>query len=318
MSMSRSPEQRARFVRAAATDLDTAPELAARLLFLSETAREHAGSCVRPSDRVLRALLDCLLDDDVCRHGWWVAAEGEALWRLLVGLARPPRDVGPAILLAMALARRDAAADALEVLLATLRAGEFRRAAIEFAAELAEDCGRPDLAWSQVARLGLAHPDQDWGTLRCVLGCSERRQCERSRLTGVVHARWLRHRTARWARRQWSGGQRSPAYRLVQPYVQGPQCWGAIIDGYLAARGASLPLGERQLLDRWTRVRRREVIVVAGSRWETILGDAEDRWTAGWEAASAVTPGTRISCWLLPTLHPGEWLAARSIDVPTW
>ena len=34
----RSPEQRARFVRAAASDLDIAPELAERLLLLSESA----------------------------------------------------------------------------------------------------------------------------------------------------------------------------------------------------------------------------------------------------------------------------------------
>ncbi|CAA9290185.1 MAG: hypothetical protein AVDCRST_MAG41-4499 [uncultured Corynebacteriales bacterium] len=318
MSMSRSPEQRARFVRAAATDLDTAPEVASRLLFLSEAAREHAGSGARPADGVLRALLDCLLDDDVCRYGWWVADEGEALWRLLMGLARLPRDVGPAILLAVALARRDAAADALQILLETIRAGEFRRPAIECAAELAEDCGRPDVAWSLVVRLGLAHADHEWGALRCVLGCSARRQCERSRLAGVTHARWLRHRVARWARRQWSGAQRSPAYRLVHPYVQGRQRWGAMIGGYLAARGTSLPPGERQLLDGWTRVVRREVTVVATSRWETVLSDADSRWTAGWEAASTVGPGTRISCWLLPTLRPGEWLAARSIDVPTW
>ena len=138
MSMTRSPEQRARFVRAAATDLDTAPELAARLLFLSETARQHAGSGARPSDSAVRALLDCLLDDEVCRHGWWVADEGEALWRLLIRLARPPRDVGPAVLLAMALARRDAVDEALGVLLGAMRAGEFRRPAVECAAELAE------------------------------------------------------------------------------------------------------------------------------------------------------------------------------------
>ena len=178
--------------------------------------------------------------------------------------------------------------------------------------------GRPDLAWAQVVRLGLAHPDQEWGTLRCVLGCSERRQCERSRLTGVTHARWLRRRASRWARRLWSGGRRSPAYRLVQPYVQGPQPWGAVIGGYLAGRRSSLPLGEQQLLEGWKQVRRTEVTVVRATRWEAVLGDADTGWRAGWEAASSVAAGMRISCWLLPTLHPGEWLAARSIDVPAW
>ena len=91
-----------------------------------------------------------------------------------------------------------------------------------------------------------------------------------------------------------------------------------MIGGYLAGRARSLPLGERQLLDNWTRVRRREVTVLATSRWEAVLGDLDTRWTAGWEVASSAAPGMRISCWLLPTLHPGEWLAVRSIDVPTW
>lgn len=318
MSMSRSPEQRSRFIRSAATDLDVAPEVAARLLVLSETAREYGATGMRPPDRTVRTLLDQLMDDGVCQHAWWVADEGEALWSLLLRAARPPRDVGPAALLAMALARRNAADEALEVLLDAVRPGEFRRLAIELLAELAEDSGRPDLAWAQVTRLGLAHPDSDWGTLRCVLGCSERRQCERSRLTGGAHARWLRQRMSRWARRQWSGGQRSPAYRLVQPFLHGPQVWGGVIRGYLDARSSSLPPGERQLLESWLTVRRREVAVLETTRWEAVLADAGGRWTAGWETATTVPPGTRLSCWLLPTLHPREWLAVRSIEAPTW
>jgi hypothetical protein len=318
MSMSRSPEQRARFVRSAATDLDAAPELAARLLFLSETARSHADTGARPPDRTVRLLLGFLLDDELCRHAWWVADEGEALWSLLLRVARPPRDVGPATVLAMALARRNAADEALDVLLDAVRDRVFRRPAIELLAELSEDCGRPDLAWTQVTRLGLAHPDLEWGTLRCVLGCSDRRQCERSRLGGSAHARWLRQRVSRWARRLWSGGQRSPAYRLVQPYAQASPQWGTVLRGYLDARGGSLPLGERRLLESWTRVRRREFVVLDTSRWEAVLAADGGRWTAGWESASPLQPGTRVSGWLLPTLHPRQWLMARTTDAPTW
>ena len=112
-----------------------------------------------------RGLLDALLDDDLCRHAWRVAAaEGEVLWRSLMRSASPPRDVGPAVLLAVALTRRGAADEAMDLLIDVVRPGEFRPAAIEMLAELAEDAGRPLLAWSQVARLGLAEPDREWGT----------------------------------------------------------------------------------------------------------------------------------------------------------
>jgi hypothetical protein len=159
MTAPRTPEQRARFVRTAASDLDIAPELAERLLFLSESAREHARTGV-VDDRTARELIGCLQDDELCGHGWWVAGvEGEALWRLLLRSAQPPRDVGPAVLLAVALARRGAAGEALELIGGVVRQGEFRRSAIEILADLAEDAGRPVLAWAQVERLGLAEPD---------------------------------------------------------------------------------------------------------------------------------------------------------------
>lgn len=74
-------------------------------------------------------------------------------------------DVGPAVLHAVALAGGGAAGQALEVITEVVRAGEFRRSAIEVAADLAEDAGRPDLAWAQVVRLGLT--DQYEGGVRC-------------------------------------------------------------------------------------------------------------------------------------------------------
>jgi hypothetical protein len=176
MTAPRSPEHRARFIRVTASDLDIAPELAERLLLLSEAAREHARTG-RLDGRAIGALLECLLDEDVCRHAWRVAAaEGEALWRTLFQVARPPRDVGPAVLLAVSLARRGAADEAMDVLTEVVRPGEFRPTAVELLAELAEDAGQPVLAWAQVTRLGLAEPDREWGALRCVLGCSSRRQ----------------------------------------------------------------------------------------------------------------------------------------------
>ena len=317
MTAPRSPDQRARFVRAAASDLDVAPELAERLLRLSEAARHH-GRTAATDDRTVRALLDCLLDDDVCRHAWWVAAgEGEDLWRLLVRSALPPRDVGPAVLLAVALARRGAADEALEVVDAAVRPGEFRRSAIELLADLAEDAGQPARAWAQVARLGLADPDADWSALRCVLGCSRHRRCDRSQLAGVTHARWLRHRIGRWSRRAWSARAAGEGDSPSAPRER----WTDVVAGYLAARAAVLPPGERQLLDRWRQIDRTTVVVVASTRWELALLDEHGhRRHAGWESAAptSVTAGDPLRCWLLPTMLPTEHLVVRSTAPPAW
>jgi hypothetical protein len=321
MTTARTSEQRARFVRTAASDLDIAPELAERLLFLSESAREHARTGV-VDDPTVRQLLDCLLDDELCGHAWWVAGvEGEALWRLLLRSARPPRDVGPAVLLAVALARRGAAGEALEVIGGVVRQGEFRRSAIELLADLAEDAGRPVLAWTQVERLGLAEPDAEWGALRCVLGCSQRRQCERSRLAGVMHARWLRHRLSRWSRRPWSGGEPAPPDSLAPLCEVGTEPWRAAIADYIAVRRAVLPVGERQLLEGWAQARRARVTVIETSAWEgVILDEGGDCLVVGWEsiASSHLPVGSELSCWVLPTLVPAEHLLVRWIVPTPW
>jgi hypothetical protein len=318
MTAPRNPDQRARFIRVTASDLDIAPETAEQLLLLSEAAREHARAGVLEQDAMAR-LLDALLDDDLCRHAWLVAArEGEALWRTLLRSAPPPRDVGPAILLAVALARRGAADEAQGVLTDVIRPGEFRPTAIEMSAELAEDAGQPLLAWTQVLRLGLAEPDHDWGALRCVLGCSQRRQCDRSRLAGVMHARWLRARLARWSRRPWSGcldpeGPAVPGRRVG--------AWRSAIGAYVAARNAVLPVGERELLERWSTIERSRVTVMETSPWEGVVldGTGECR-LVGWESsASSHQPvGSELTCWVLPTLVPDEHLLVRWMVPTPW
>jgi hypothetical protein len=321
MTAPRTPEQRARFVRSAASDLDIAPELAEKLLFLSESARDHsrAGGI---DDRRLRELLDWLLDDELCGNAWWVAAvEGEELWRLLLRSAIPPRDVGPAVLLGVALARRGAADEALEVVTGAVRAGEFRLSAIELLADLAEDAGQPSLAWTQVERLGLARPDGQWGALRCVLGCSRRRQCERSRLVGVMHARWLRGRLTRWSRRPWSGAEPEPAEPLPTPRDAPSEPWRTAIRDYVAARKAVLPPGERELLERWAEASRSRVTVLETSSWEgVVLDEAGDCRVVGWEsAASSYVPvGSELRCWVLPTLVPAEHLLVRWMVPTQW
>jgi hypothetical protein len=321
MTAPRTPEQRARFVRVTASDLDIAPELAERLLVLSESAREHARQG-QLDDHAVRELLDCLLDEDLCRHGWLVAtAEGEALWRTLLRSAAPPRDVGPAVLLAVGLARRGSADEALQVLSDVVRPGEFRRTAIEMLAELAEDAGQPVLAWTQVDRLGLAEPDREWGALRCVLGCSSRRQCERSRLAGAMHARWLRTRLSRWSRRPWSGGDLDAAACRTERQAAGTESWRSAVLRYVAARRAVLPHGERQLLERWADAERMRVTVIETSRWEgVVLDEAGDCRLVGWEttASSHLPVGSALSCWLLPTLVPAEHLLVRWMVRTPW
>ena len=314
----RSSEQRASFVRTAASDLDIAPELAEQLLFLSESARTYSRRGT-VSDRTVRDLLSALRDDELCRHAWWVAAaEGEELWRLLQRSALPPSDVGPAVLLGVALARRGAADEALTVVGDATRPGEFRRSAIELLVDLAEDAGQPVLAWTHVERLGLAEPDAEWSALRCVLGCSQRRQCERSQLAGVMHARWLRQRLSRWARRPWSGGTLGSAEPSARRDVEP---WRAAVAGYIAARRTVLPTGERQLLEKWTQARRSQVTVLRSSPWEgVVMDDAGDCRVIGWEttASSSVPVGSQISCWVLPTLVPAEHLLVRWMVPTPW
>jgi hypothetical protein len=247
------------------------------------------------------------------------ATEGGALWRSLLRSASPPQDIGPAALLAVALARRGADDEAMDVLAGVVRPGEFRPTAIELLAELAEDAGQPLLAWTQVARLGLAEPDQDWGTLRCVLGCSPRGQCERSRLAGAMHARWLRARLSRWSRRPWSGGDLDPESATARGTRTG--AWRSAIGGYVAARSAVLPVGERQLLDQWSTVERARVTVIETSPWQGVVLDATGECRlVGWESsASSHQPvGSALSCWVLPTLVPGEHLLVRWMVSTPW
>ena len=318
MTAPRNPEQRARFIRVTASDLDIAPDMAEQLLLLSEAARQHARTGAL-DDGAMRGLLDALLDDDLCRHAWRVATEGEVLWRSLLRSAAPPLDVGPAVLLAVALARRGAADEAMDVVTGVVRPGEFRPTAIEMLAELAEDAGRPLLAWAQVARLGLAEPDRDWGTLRCVLGCSSRRRCERSRLAGAMHARWLRARLSRWTRRPWSGGDLDPESTAVPGTRTG--AWRSAIGAYIAARKAVLPVGECELLDQWSKVGRTRVTVMETSLWEgVVLDGAGECRLVGWEsAASSHQPvGSELSCWVLPTLVPAEHLLVRWMVPTPW
>jgi hypothetical protein len=321
MTAPRNPEQRARFIRVTASDLDVAPELAEQLLLLSESARAHARAGELEGG-TLRELLGVLADDEVCRHAWRVAAaEGEALWRLLFRTALPPCDVGPAVLLAVALARRGAADEAIDVLTEVVRPGEFRPTAIEMLAELAEDAGQPVLAWAQVTRLGLAEPDRDWGTLRCVLGCSTRRQCERSKLAGAMHARWLRARLSRWSRRPWSGGYLDPEDGRARGSGVGVEAWRSAIDAYVAARRAVLPVGERDLLERWSRAERARVTVMETSPWEgVVLDESGECLLVGWEstASSFLPVGSELSCWVLPTLVPAEHLLVRWMVPAPW
>lgn len=321
MTAPRSAEDRARFIRSTAADLDVGPELAEQLLVLSESARAHAAGS-GPDDRRRQDLLGLLRDDELCRHGWWVAAvEGEGLWRSLLHAARPPEDVGPAVLLVTALARRGAAESALALITDVIRPREFRRSAIEIAVDLAEDAGRPSLAWELVLRLGDADRAETWDSLRCVLGCSARGPCPRSRLTGAMHARWLRQRIHRWRRRPWSGCD--PAVlegRDGERRVSEAESFTEAVRAYSIARATALPAGERDLLRRWSFAERREFTVVESSPFEAVVVADGQRHVAGWDtmARTDAVPGQRVSGWLLATLVPRERLLLRSAAAPVW
>jgi len=325
MSPPRTPEQQARFVRSTAADLDVAPELAERLLTLSEGARRFEAHDGRITAAEVRLLLEVLLDDELCRHAWWVAAvEGERLWRLLVERARPPRDVGPAVLLAVSLARTAAADQAFAVIQGVIRPREFRRSAIEIGIDLAEDAGRPDLAWDLVIKLGRPDPVAEWGALWCVLGCAGRRGCPRSRLAGAAHARWLRRRLHRWSRRPWSGcippSSGGGVEREPRLFASGTDPLASAAAGYLASRATLLPPGECRLLRLWSRIRRHRLAVLESGPFELLVDDDGTRRLAGWDdvAPVHVAAGTDVDGWLLPTLVPTEDLLVCSATPAPW
>jgi hypothetical protein len=322
VSAPRSPEQQLSFVRTTAADLDVAPELAHRLLALSEAAREHDSGLGLPARRI-HALLAELLDDELCGHAWWVAAtEGEPLWRVLLRRARPPRDAGPAVLLAVALASRGAEDEAFEVVRDVIRPREFRRSVIELGIDLAEDAGRGDLAWEWVSRLGRADPLAEWGALWCHVGCTANGTCPRSRLPGVVHARWLRRRIHRWFRRPWSGCA-SPAMggsrRGVMAADKGSDPVAAGAAAYLRHRRKLLPPGERHLLEQWSGAGRRVLRIVDAGPLEAVVDDGGDPRLAGWEESAPpwVEVG-EVTGWLLPTLVPTEHLLVPAAVPSSW
>jgi hypothetical protein len=80
-----------------------------------------------------------------------------------------------------------------------------------------------------------------------------------------------------------------------------------------------LPVGERELLERWSTVEQAHVTVIETAPWEGVVldGTGECR-RVGWESsASSHQPvGSELSCWVLPTLVPDEHLLVRW-TVPT-
>jgi hypothetical protein len=312
MSATRTADQRAAFVRSTAADLDVAPDLAERLLALSEAARarERTGPL---DDRLRRRLLATLTDDELCRHVWWVAAaEGEPLWRELLDTAQPPHDVGPTVSLAVALAARGAPDEAFLLVHRLLRAGVLRRSVLELGIDLAEDAGQAGLAWSWAERLDAGTPEQRWADLRCAAGRGG--QASGCGPAGVAHARWLRRRIHRWARRSWSPLPDLPPDPIEDTTAPAADPVAAAAVAYLRGRRSLLPAGERDLLGLWARTARRYFSVVRVGRHDLVLDDGGRRCLAGWEGDPPPTP--TVDGWLLPTLAAGHALFVSSSRPP--
>lgn len=306
MPVPRTADQRAAFVRTTVAELDVAPDLAERLLALSEAgrAREISGHL---DDVRRRWLLAELLDDELCRHAWWVAAaEGELLWRELLDSARPPHEAGPALLVAVALATRDASDAAFELIRHALRSCRQRRSLLELGVDLAEDAGSAELAWSWVTRLGVDEADGRWADLRLVAAGHRGRGAGRS--AGIVHARWLRRRADRWTRRSWSPLSGAPPDPAESRIAADPVAAAAV--DYLRGRSPLLPLVEKDLLRRWARTARRHFTVARLGQDRLVLEDSGRPRVVGWEgdAPSELARPAVVDGWLLPTLVAGEGL----------
>jgi hypothetical protein len=337
MPTPRTPAQRLRFVQSATGDHSVSAALAQRLLELSEAAR--AFSADRGwLDRARRArLLAELRDDKFCDRARLVAAdEGEQLWRELLSRARPPDDVGPALLLAVALDTRCAADEARDVIDPVLRPGEYRRWALELGMDLAQDGGRPERAWELLARLGVDRRIARYDTLRCVVSCDPENGCDPARFAATVRARWLWQRAREWVSRPWSElhlgaderelilAEGGPLAELVREQGAlrgvGPMSQGLL--GYLRQRWRLLPENERGLLLRWLRVQWRRYSVVESREYHLVLVDAYGQHhVAGTEEVRADAtwgPGDMVSGWLLPTSSPGERLFVLNTAPAAW
>ena len=88
-------------------------------------------------------------------------------------------------------------------------------------------------------------------------------------------APWLRTRLSRWSRRPWSGGYLDPEDGRARGSGTGVEAWRSAIDAYVAARRAVLPVGERDLLERWSRAERARVTVMETSPEEAAKSLAE-------------------------------------------
>jgi len=336
MCQPRGPSQQASFLSAVIAELGVSSVQAHRLLGLSEAARRYEQEPTSLDSERAGELLAELEDDGLCAHARLIAArEGESLWRALLGLARPPQDVGPALLLAVALDARCAGDEACQVLRFVLRPTERRRWVVEFAAELAEDSGRPGDAWELLGGLGADNSGSRHSPLRCLVDCTPA-TCPSVRLPGAARARWLWRRSRRWVQRPWAdlrssdeaglllvaeGGPLADVVREFGPLRGcGPMSRGLF--GYLRARWRLLPEAERILLLRWLRSAPGRYTVVEATPHELTLHDeAGTCYVAGTEevlARASWEPGDRVAGWLLPTAVVGEHLFVLNTAPTAW
>lgn len=336
MSRPRGPIQRADFLSSVTTELGLSAMQARRLLDLSEAARRHELEPASLDRAGAEALLIDLLDDGLCSHARLIAAqEGEPLWRDLLARAKPPQDVGPALLLAVALDARCAGDEAYQVLRSVLRPGESRRWIVEFASELAEDGGRPEEAWELLGGLGADVGRSRHSPLRCLVDCVPTR-CPAVRLQAAAQARWLWQRARRWVQRPWADlrsgdeagllliAEGGPLAQLVREHGPlrgtGPMSRGLF--GYLRARWRLLPDTERDLLLRWLRTRWRHYTIVEATPYELVVYDeAGVRYVAGTEevlSRRSWEPGDQVCGWLLPTVASDEHVFVLNTAPTAW
>jgi len=336
MSRPRIPAQRLRFAESARYH-DLPAALACRLLEMSEAARAFAADRGSLTEARRSRLLAALRDDAFCEHARLVAAEeGEQLWRELLGRATSPDDVGPALLLAVSLDARCAADEARDVIDAVLRPGDYRRWALEFGVDLAQDGGRPEWAWELLGRLGADRRIARYSTLHSVVFCTVEDECAAARRPGAVRARWLWQRARDWVRCPWSElypsederqlllAEGGPLAELVREHGSlpgiGPMSQGLF--AYLRRRWRLLPADERELLLRWLRTQWRRYSVVEAREQELVLADAYGQChVAGTEdvrADGTWRPGDMVSGWLLPTAVPEESLFVLNTAPAAW
>jgi hypothetical protein len=163
-------------------------------------------------------------------------------------------------------------------------AGEFRPTAIEMLAELSEDAASP--CWPGPTWCGWAWLSPIGTGERCAACWAARR------VASATGPDWPERCTPDGCGHDCPAGHGGPGPAATSirtgPAAPGRKDLELGDRRYVAARSACAPVGERELLERWSTVEQATVTVIETAPWEGVVLDGRE--SAGWSAGRAARP----------------------------